>query len=144
MKFNHHTKMFNYLIVGLVFLSTVPSPTLLSHPSCRVFAHEESIVCFTFSLKQQENMEKPEVDSIVRDIFDVHKGSEKGKKKKTSRFFNFISGGESPLEAVQLALGRNEKLQYAQFKALTELVKFLENFNEVKVNHQLRLVVILR
>jgi len=82
-------------------------------------------------------MEKSEVDTIVRDIFDVHKGSEKGKKKKTTRFFTFISGGESPLEAVQLALGRNEKLQYAQYKALTELVKFLEHFNEVKVRKQL-------
>lgn len=88
-------------------------------------------------------MEKAEVDSIIRDILDSRKGSEKGRKKKTSRFFTFISGGESPLEAVQLALGRNEKLQYAQFKALNELVKFLENFNEVKVRKQLFYVDIL-
>ncbi|KAK3729813.1 hypothetical protein QZH41_004988 [Actinostola sp. cb2023] len=78
-------------------------------------------------------MEKSEVDSIIKDILDTRKGSEKGRKKKTARFFLFISGGESPLEAVQLALGRNEKLQYAQYKALTEIVKFLENFNETKI-----------
>lgn len=78
-------------------------------------------------------MEKSEVDSIIRDILDTHRGSEKSKKKKTTKFFKFISGDESPLEAVQLALGRNEKLQYAQYKALTEIMKFIENFNENKV-----------
>jgi hypothetical protein len=79
-------------------------------------------------------LDKSAVDSTMKEILDIRRVSEKTKKKKAERFFHFLGGGDSPIEAVELALGRNEKLQYAQIKAVTEIVKFLDQFGETRVS----------
>ncbi|XP_031568313.1 uncharacterized protein LOC116303015 [Actinia tenebrosa] len=85
------------------------------------------------SSKKTFALEKSEVDATMKEILDVRKVSEKAKKKKAERFFHFLGGGDSPIEAVELALGRNENLQYAQVKSVTEIVKFLDQFGETRV-----------
>lgn len=78
-------------------------------------------------------LEKSEVDSMMKEILDTRKDLGKAGRKKAERFFHFLGGYDSPIEAVQLTLGRNENLQYAQIKAVTEIVKFLEQFGETRV-----------
>ena len=68
-----------------------------------------------------------DIDLGVIELFRAGVPLEKKRRKRILDFFKYLSGGESPLEAVELTLRRSRKLQEAQLKTLYEIMKMVEN-----------------
>ncbi|XP_032239731.1 uncharacterized protein LOC5514208 [Nematostella vectensis] len=63
--------------------------------------------------------------------------SEKNTKREAERFFAYLGGGECPLEALQLSLGRNEELLNAQVTTVHEIARAVQYQDEAEQKYGL-------
>lgn len=79
-------------------------------------------------------MEGTELEMILAEVFRSERPLGKKQKKKICRFFECLTGGDNPLEEVNLVLRRNKKLQTAQLRALQDILTFVEDPVETHVS----------
>ena len=67
------------------------------------------------------------MDISVIQHFTSGVGIDKKKKRKLLALFKYLAGTESPIEAVELTVRRDQSLREAQLKMMYEMVKLVEN-----------------
>lgn len=72
-------------------------------------------------------MDEGKLDISVIKHFASGVALDKKKKKKLLALFTFLVGGESPIEAVELTVRRDQDLREAQLKMVYELVKIVDD-----------------
>lgn len=77
-------------------------------------------------------MDGPELDlSIVELIQD---GLKKRNRRKITKFIQYLAGGDSPIEAMELTLRRNVKLREAELRTVSDIVKIVEKPKDGEVS----------
>ena len=66
------------------------------------------------------------VDISVIEYFKTGASLDKKKKRKILDLFKYLAGGDSPIEAVELTVRRDQNIREAQLKAMCEMVKVVE------------------
>ena len=82
-----------------------------------------SKACFFHLVKMDE--EKIDIGLIQR--FRSGISVDKKSKKKVLAIFKYLTGKESPIEAVELTVRRDQHLREAQLKVMYEMVKLVED-----------------
>ena len=72
-------------------------------------------------------MDEEKLDISVIEHFASGIDLDKKTKKKLLALFKYLSGGESPIEAVELTIRRDHNLREAQLKMIYEMAKIVEN-----------------
>ena len=71
-------------------------------------------------------MDKEKIDIGVIQRFRSGVSVDKKSKKKVLAIFKYLTGKESPVEAVELTVRRDQNLREAQLKVMYEMVKLVE------------------
>ncbi|XP_068700607.1 uncharacterized protein [Montipora capricornis] len=72
-------------------------------------------------------MDEEKLDISVIEHFASGIDLDKKTKKKLLALFKYLAGGESPIEAVELTIRRDNNLREAQLKMIYEMAKIVEN-----------------
>lgn len=67
------------------------------------------------------------IDISVIEYLQTGISLDKKKRRKIIALFQYLVGGESPIEAVELTVRRNRNLREGQLKAIYEMLKLVEN-----------------
>ena len=72
-------------------------------------------------------MDEEKIDISVIQRFRSGVSVDKKSKKKVLAIFKYLTGKESPIEAVELTVRRDQNLREAQLKVMYEMVKLVED-----------------
>ena len=72
-------------------------------------------------------MDEEKIDISVIQRFRTGVSVDKKSKKKVLAIFKYLTGKESPIEAVELTVRRDQNLREAQLKVVYEMVKLVED-----------------
>jgi len=67
------------------------------------------------------------IDISVIEYLQTGISLNKKKRRKILALFKYLVGGESPIEAVELTVRRDQNLREGQLKAVYEMLKLVEN-----------------
>ena len=84
-----------------------------------------SLTFFVFFHLVKMDEEKIDISLIQR--FRSGISVDKKSKKKVLAIFKYLTGKESPIEAVELTVRRDQNLREAQLKVMYEMVKLVED-----------------
>ena len=88
--------------------------------------HQNSDNTFEGLLFHLVKMDKEKIDIGVIQRFRSGVSVDKKSKKKVLAIFKYLTGKESPVEAVELTVRRDQNLREAQLKVMYEMVKLVE------------------